>query len=272
MARHRIDIDQFWSDRDGEPEYKLQRRDNAFPTWHVNSQFGSSTMTANWLAGTALWHLLTGDPEARAACLRNAEGIVAVWDKIARLRPYNGPQHNMADNGWAIESLCAAYDLSGDRRWLDEALKLFDGNVTARWKAFGPHLHAPVLVSSQEYSGFDKAYCHAIAPLCILHSRTGEERVLRLLVEGCEKPFPESYFDAPMFLAGLFAYTGAVTGKAAYLERAWELFAQGFPESATPPVVMPGDSTWSATSAMRLRAGYPLPYAIWRGRQTGPHP
>jgi hypothetical protein len=87
-------------------------------------------------------------------------------------------------------------------------------------------------------------------------------------VAGCEKPFPDTYFDAPMYVAGLFAYVGAETGKPAYLKKAADLFSQGFPESKTPPVFLPGNNTWSEKSAMTIRAGYPLAYAFWK-RQTG---
>jgi uncharacterized protein YyaL (SSP411 family) len=173
----------------------------------------------------------------------------------------------MADNGWAIESLCVLYDLTADKRWLDEAMKLFERNVTLRWKNFGSHLHKPVMVQGQDYLPFDKSYCYFIMPLCGLHARTGNKEIERLLIEGCETPFPESFYDAPMYLAALFAYTYTVTDNEAYLKQALNLFAQGFPESATLPIVMPGDNTWSELSAMRIRAAWPIYYALWHKEQ-----
>jgi hypothetical protein len=260
MVRHRIDIDQCWSDRDPAPGCRLQRGGQDMKL-HFSGK-GLPGVGGNWVAGMALWHLLTGEPKAREACLRNVEGLAAAWEEIARTRPYGGPQGSMSANGWGIESFCAVHDLTGDRRWLDEALKLFDTNVTAKWKSAGPHLHRQVGIVGQGYSQEDRAYCWAIAPLCNLHRRSRDANVLKLLVEGCEKPFPDSYFDAPMFVAGLFAYTGAATGNPDYRKQAAKLFFQGFPESRCPPVVQPGDNTWLEKSIMLLRAGYPVAYSL----------
>lgn len=267
MARHRIDIDQCWSDRDPSPGCMLQRggQDVKF---HFNLRH-SPSVSSTWDAGLALWHLLTGEPKAREACLRNAAGLEAAWDEIARNKPYGGPQGDMEDNGWSIESFCAAYDLTGDKKWLDAAMKLFNTNVTAKWQRSGPHLHGTVGIVGQGYSMEDKKYLYAIVPLCNLHRRSRDENVWKLLIEGCEKPFPDSYFDAPMFVAGLFAYVGSETSNPAYLKTAAKLFSQGFPESRCPPVVMAGDLIWPEKSAMLIRAGYPLAYAFGNAR-TGP--
>lgn len=265
LVRHRIDIDQCWSDRDPAPGCRLQRSGQDMKL-HFNTRHNPS-VGGNWVAGMALWHLLTGEPKAREACLRNVEGLAAAWEDIAKTRPYGGPQGDMAANGWGIESFCAAYDLTGDKRWLDEAMKLFNANVTAKWQKVGPHLHGSVGIVGQDYSQEDKAYCYAIVPLCDLHRRSRDENVLKLLVAGCEKPFPDTYFDAPMFVAGLFAYVGAETQNPEYLKKAAKLFFQGFPESKCPPVVLSGDNTWPEKSAMMLRAGYPVAYAF--GKKKG---
>jgi hypothetical protein len=107
-------------------------------------------------------------------------------------------------------------------------------------------------------------YCYAFAPLCELHYRTGDETVMKLLKEGCERPFPDSFFEAPRFLADLFAYVGMKSGKPEYLETAADLFAQSFPESKCPPVFLHGNSTWSRTAAMTMRTGHLLQYACWK--------
>jgi hypothetical protein len=57
---------------------------------------------------------------------------------------------------------------------------------------------------------------------------------------------------------------GLKTKNAEYLAKAADLFAQSFPESKCPPVFMPGNSTWSRTSAMTLRTGHILQYAHWK--------
>ncbi|MFO7900960.1 MAG: hypothetical protein R6V58_18125 [Planctomycetota bacterium] len=267
MVRHRIDIDQYWSDRDP-PSVNAIQSGVVWPTFHANGRSGGPNAGGTWTAGPALWYMLTGEPKARQACLRSAEGLVRAWKAIAGKDVYGGGRKtDMAANAWAIESFCAAYDLTADRRWLDEAMKLFNTNITNKWEKHGPFLHSPgkAQIFGQGYIKEDKQYCYAIAPFCILHARTRDENVLRLLLEGCEKPLPEdSYFEAPMFLAGLYAYTGTVARKPEYLNKAAKLFALGFPESKSPPAFMPNNTTWSRRAAMMIRAGYPVQHAFWK--------
>jgi len=217
------------------------------------------TPATNWLSGVVLYYMLTGEPKALECCRRNAEGLRAAWS--AR-RP---PRGDMAANAWAIASYCAMYDLTADKKWLAEALGLFRTNVTNMWKANGPFLHDPFYqIRGQTYIKEDVKYCYAIASLCDLHRRTGDKDVLKLLTEGCQEEFPDSFFGAPKFLADLYAYVGYKTGNADYVKRAAKLFAQGFPESKNPPVILPGNSTWSRTAAMTLRVGHLLQYANWK--------
>ncbi len=272
MIRHRIDVDQYWSDRDP-PEVNRVQRGCVWPAFHANGRSGGPSPGGTWTAGPALWYMLTGEPKAREACMRSVEGLAVAWEKISATKVYGGgTRENMAANGWTIESFCAAYDLTADRRWLDEALKLFNGNVLNKRKSHGPHLHAAgkAQIFGQDYLKEDEEYCHAIAPLCLLHRHTGDAGVLKLLTEGCEVPFPQdSYFSAPVYLAGLFAYVGSATDRPEYLKKAADLFAQGFPESKCPPVFLPDNKTWSARSAMILRAGWLLQYTFAARKDAG---
>jgi hypothetical protein len=171
----------------------------------------------------------------------------------------------MAANGWGITSFCAMYDLTADRKWLDEGLKLFNTNVTAKWKALGPFLHDGAhQIQSQDYIKEDMKYCYAIIPLCELHHRTGDENVMKLLKAGCEKKFPDSFYEAPRYLSDLYGYVGLKTGNAELIAKGADCFAQGFPESKCPPVFLAGNSTWSRDSAMMLRTGHLLQYALWK--------
>ena len=265
MARHRIDIDQHWSDRDPAETRGLQRGDFNFPSFNCYRLYRYPGVSSNWLAGVVLYYMLTGEPKALECCQRNGEGLKAAWEHIAKTKPWAGPQGDMAANAWGIASYCALYDLTADKQWLDEALKLFNTNVTAKWKGLGPHLHDGAnQIQSQDYIQEDMKYCYAIAPLCELHSLTGDENLFKLLTEGCAKPFPDSFFEAPLFLSDLFAYVGLKTNNAEYLTKAADLFAQSFPESKCPPVYLPDNSTWSRTSAMTLRTGHLLQWANWK--------
>ncbi|MGQ9660901.1 MAG: hypothetical protein ACUVWX_01010, partial [Kiritimatiellia bacterium] len=262
MARHRIEVDQLWSDRDPPDCSGLQRGDYNWPNFHCMRLYRKPQVTSNFLRGIVLYYMLTGEPKALECCLRNGAGLRAAWDWIEKTKPYAGPQGDMAANAWSIESYTALHALTGDTKWLDAALGLFRTNVVAKWKAFGPFLHDPQRqIQSQDYIQEDMKYCYSIAALCELHHATGDEAVFELLKAGCEKPFPESFFDAPTFLADLYAYVGLKTANEAYLRNAANLFAQGFPESKCPPVFLPDNSVWSRTSAMTLRTGRILQHA-----------
>jgi hypothetical protein len=269
MVRHRADVDQLWSDRDPPQCRGLQRGEFNFPSFHCYRLYRPPTVTSNWLAGVVLYYMLTGEPKALECCRRNAESLKTAWRWVARTKPWAGPQTDMAANGRSIFAFCAMYDLTADRKWLDEALTLFNTNVIAKWKAHGPFLHDPKRqIRSQSYIKDDQRYCYSIQAFCELHHRTANETVMKLLVEGCQKEFPESFYDAPLFLSGLFAYVGRKTGNREYLQRAAELFAAGFPESRNPPVHLPDNSTWSRQSALMLRSGHLPQYGHWR-RENG---
>jgi len=264
MARHRIDVDQLWSDRDMPGVNALQRGDVNFPVFHCYRLSSPPGVRTNHLAGTALYYMLTGEPKALEACRRNAAGLKAAWAQIAKTKPWAGPQGDMAANGWAIHAYCAMHALTGDKAWLDEALGLFRANVVPKWKALGPHLHAREQIASQDYTEDDIKYCYAIASLCLLHHLTGDKEVLDLIKAGCEKPFPENFFDAPLFLADLHAYGALAAGKPEYAKDAVEHWIEASPESERPPVFLPDSSTWTREKAMHLRTGHLLQYYFWQ--------
>ncbi len=262
MIRHRVDIAQYWSDRDPGIAGRLQRGENLWPYFRFNPQFGSVTLTGNWVTGPVLWHMLTGEPKAREAVLRNVAGLKDAWKDADRRR-----RSNMAATLWAIEAFCAAYDLTADRAWLDEALALFEKNVQPQWQAHGPHLYAPVTYLREGQRATDMDYLYGIAALCNLHVRTGNERLLELLVAGCETEPRAEFYEAPLYLAGLFAYVALAAERPEYLKEAYRLFERGFPDSRNPPVFRVGTPDWSERAAMRLRAGHLVQYAAWRSRQ-----
>jgi hypothetical protein len=265
MARHRIDIDQLWSDKDPPEINGLQRGDFNFPSFHCYRLYAPPRVGTNWLAGVVLHYLLTGEAKALECARRNADGLKTAWAWIDRTKPYAGPQGDMADNAWGIESYCAMHALTADKTWLDEALGLFNRHVVPKWKTYGPFLHDPDhQIQSQDYIQEDLKYCYSIASFCQLHHLTRDETVFKLLQEGTEKPFPDSFFEAPLYLSDLYAYVGMVTKKPALLKQAAESLSQAFPESKCPPVFLPGNTTWGRTSAMMLRTGHILQYANWK--------
>jgi hypothetical protein len=264
MARHRIDIDQLWSDRDPVECRGLQRGDNNFAAFHSYRLYNPPDLATNWLSGVVLYYLLTGEPKALECARRNAEAQRTIWAAP------RAPRADMAATAWSISSYLAMYDLAADKQWLDDALGLFRTNVAPLWKAWGPFLHDPShQIRGQTYMKEDEKYCSAITAFCDLHRHTNDPEVLKLLMEGCQEEWPGTFYGAPKFLADLYAYVAWKTNDADLFSRATEQFAQGIPESKNPPVVLPGSSTWSRAAAMTLRSGHVLQYAAWKMKSSG---
>lgn len=264
MARHRVDIDQMWSDRDV-PEFNGLQRSGGQPSYHSGALHSPVWPSSNWSAGVVLYYMLTGEPKALDCCTRNAEGVKRNWAWQVEHKGYWNLGGNMAAVAQAISSYNAMYRLTGKRQWLDDSLAMFNTYVVPKWKELGPFLHdAAHQIQSQDYVQDDMKYCYSIATFCDLHLLTGDENVFKMLQQGCEKEFPESFYEAPLYLADLYAYVGLKANKPEYLAKAAEAFATGFPESKCPPVFLRDNSTWSRTSAMMLRTGHVLQYSFWK--------
>ena len=267
MTRHRIDIDQQWSDRE-RPEYRGFQRDGyTYAHFHC-SRFTrhQPSVETTWLAGVVLYYMMSGEPKALECIERGSKALLAGWGRMAADSKDWYVRQKLGDMQMAARSIfsyCAVYDLTADRTWLHEALKLFGTYVVAKWKAHGPHLHERNQIRSQDYTRDDAKYCYSIQAFCELHHRTGDAKLLELLKAGCDTEFPENFFDAPLFLANLHAYVALKTGDKATLAKAVEHWITAFPESKCPPVYQPGNSQWSRRKAMLLRTAHLLQYAYW---------
>ena len=276
MARHRIDIDQGWSDREMLAYRALQRSDSALSILHCPLfGYGMPSPAKNWIAGVALYYMLTGEPKARQCCLRDGEGIRNAWaDRDAKAKA-RGRSYvsGLGQAGRSIEALCVLYDLTTQKAYLDQALALFRKHLIARSRRYGPHMFdGRRQVWGQAYHGEGMQYCRIIPALCALHHRTGNPSLMKLLKAGCDKPFPESFYDAPLHLSDLLAYVGYKARNSDYLERAVESFIEGFPESKSPPVFRPEDSLWSQRAAVMLQTGQILQYVHWRMKREASPP
>ncbi len=271
MLRHRIDVDQGWSDREL-PRYRgFQRTGYSYADFHCsrfnyNRQPGVHT---TWLAGLTLYYMLTGEPKAREAVERGASALRTEWKWISASDDYHIRRipGDMQVVARSIFSYCSMHALTGEKKWLDEALALYRRCVPAKAKSYGPHLHDRQQIRSQGYTRDDIKYCYSIQAFCYLHHLTGEKDILALLKAGCDKEFPENFFDAPLFLADLNAYVALKTGEAGYLEEAVEHWLSTFPESKCPPAYLPENSAWSRNAAMMFRTGHLLQYAQWKMRR-----
>jgi uncharacterized protein YyaL (SSP411 family) len=210
--------------------------------------------------------MLTGEPKAREMADRNAAALVRGWESLAKSKSWSAgrAKGNIQSSARSIHAFCSMHALTADKQYLDAALKLFRAYVVAKWKAYGPHLHARQQIQSQDYTRDDIKYCYSIPAFCLLHHYTGDEKLFELLKAGADRAFPENFFDAPLFLADLNAYVAIKSTEGDYADAAVEHWISGFPESKSPPVYQPRNSQWSRRKAMHLRAGHVLQYYFWK--------
>jgi len=267
MMQHRIDVDHCWSKRELSGYQDLQRPRGAYTHFHCERfTRAQPNVDSNWLPGVVLWYLLSGEPKAREMAERNSAALVRGWEGLTKSGGWGAGRRksDMQSNARAMFGFCSMYALTADRGWLDKALNLFRTHVTGKWKSVGPHLHDRQQIRSQEYTRDDIKYCYSIQAFCLLHHYTKDEKLFELLKAGCDKEFPENFFDAPLFLADLNAYVALVSGEEDYADAAVEHWIAGFPESKCPPVYSPRNSQWSRRKAMFLRTGHLLQYSFWK--------
>lgn len=269
MARHQMEIDQNWSDRDDPRARFLLRPDN--PSSELHTSKTTPEPEQNWLSGIVLYYQLTGDSKARECALRNYEGLQERMVKRMKARPDDNVYIHYSL--LTLQNLLSLHSMTGEPKYLDDIGAVLSGHLLRRFRDAGPFLYEPRLeIRQQDYHMLGKQYCYGVAALCEYHYRTGDERVGKMLAEACAYDFPETFYEAPLYLADLYAYVGYMTGNEDLLTRAMESFANGFPESRHPPVYHAGEKDWTERSAMMLRAGNLLQYAVWRTHRPGQPP
>jgi len=200
-TRHRIDIDQQWSDREL-PQYRgLQRGGFTYPHFHcVRFTYHQPDVAENWLAGVVLYYMLTGEPKALECAVRNSQSRLAGWQRLAENADdyYIGRKLGaMQMAARSIFAYCAMYDLNAETKWLDEALNLFRSYVVPKWEAHGPHLHAPDQIRSQDYIRDDVKYCYSIQALCELHRHTEDAKLFDYSKPAATRSSPKTSSTLP---------------------------------------------------------------------------
>jgi PcRGLX-like protein central beta sandwich domain/PcRGLX-like N-terminal RIFT barrel domain len=254
MARHRIDVDQIWSDRSASYFRGLTRYEKGYTNIHggVKSGYYKPIPSHHWNQGVAVYYMLTGEEKAKECALRSAMGVkLRTVDKFAK-KPSAGGQLRSA--GWSLLVLCSAYDLTADKKYLDQALSLFKNNIVPKWKAKGPYMDGGL------------QYYYSVYPMAMLHHRTGDAEVLKLLREGVAKDsFSYRYGEWTIHINNLYAYVGMVDKKPAAIKKAQDLFNQYAPRGANPGVYN-GNGAWTKEQAKHLRYGHLLQYIHWKGK------
>jgi len=269
MARHRIEVDQYWSERDA-PEFCGLTHFDDGGTREIHWIFSPKLrpcVLRNWLSGVVLYYMLTGEPKAYECCMANYSGIKHAWVEPKRKKP--GSRDLTLKSMRPIQALCSLYDLTADKKYLTDALSLFKNHIALQWKESGPHLvgwEEGRVSGKKQRKSVGRAFCLGSQALCELYSRTGDKEVFRLLTESCEKEWPGGYRLEPLFRANVYAFVGYKTKNQDYIDEAMELFVDGFPESSSPPCFLAANWHWIEHAALQLRCGHILQYVMWKQR------
>lgn len=270
MARHQIEVDQDWSDRDAEPARWLGTSERGFGETHFAPMAGGGqpSVAANWISGVVLYYLLTGDPMAKDAALRNLQASQA-WVRQVADKP--GPSLPYPTTMRVMRNLLSTHAMTGDAKRLDEVRTLISSHLAKRYQAWGPLMfNAQDEVRSQDYNRLAEGYCLNVPTLCEAHFRTGDELLGKMIREAVKADLPHTFYLSSLCMSDLQAYAGWLDKNAAGIAAAGDNFADGFPESRKPPIFHPGQNDWSGRAAMFLHAGHALQYVLWRQRQTKP--
>jgi hypothetical protein len=267
MARHQMEVDFNWSDRDAAPHRRLFRHDVTDSATHTrwSNQYGFALPRAekNWLAGVALYYLLTGDPKARECALRNYEGLKEGW--IGRIKAKPSPHHPLYPSLLTVRNLLSLHAITGESKYLDDIKTLFEAHLIHGEKEWGPHLFDPGReLRGQEHHQLANQYCYGVATLCELHYRTGDKKLGALLKAGAAKPFADTFYEASLYLSDLYAYVGYRQGNEQLIEKGMDAFMDTFPESKHPPIFQPGMMTWTERPARVLQTGHILQWVCWK--------
>ena len=264
MNRLRTDISQVWSDRDAENfdwmcRYEKGCNDLRYPFYQTDE--GTPQPQHNWIRGLVLWYWLTGDVKAREAAEVNAsKGIKArLVDWFAK-KPRTGGAPRAS--GWSILNLCAAYDLTAEKKYLDWAKILWDNHLKLAWAEV--KAGRKKLVALQWYYSTDG--------LVHLHQRTGDAAILEQMKDFCEivkDPKKWHYtVDMSMFMTNYAGYLAA-NGNTDYLDDAADWLDRGVHKSKRRLVLWSGNTgAYTKEVGKPLRNGHILLWSLWtRGRK-----
>jgi hypothetical protein len=262
MARHLMDIDQRWSDSDHVSYRGLSAFEMNQADIHGGNQDGhtSPIPTHNWISGLVFYHLLTGDPMAREAALRNCN--VGIYPRLIErlLDGRVGVDQQPRESGWSILNLVTAYELTGEQQYLDWALICWNRHLKPRWQRDG------VGFGAGEF-GLQMFYCtHGLIGL---HRWTQDPGILQyieaavLAVDAAREPWQFSR-ELGAFFSDYWGYLAVVLNRPEYLLKGREYLQMRIPTAAEDRVFDSGTRTVTKEVAKALRNGHILQWAEQR--------
>ena len=260
MARHRMDVDQRWSDRDHESYRGLSPFEMNRADIHGGNQDGhtSPNPTHNWISGLIFYHLLTGDPMARESALRNCD--VGIYPRlVGRLLTGRSDLNSQPrESGWSILNLVSAYELTGDEKYLDWAMICWDKHLAPRWRRDG------VSFAKTGY-GLQMFYCtHGLIGL---HRWTQNPEILEYIeaavreVDAADREQWQFGHELGIFFSDYWGYLAAVKGDASYLSKGREYFQMRIPSEPEERVFSYNTRTVTKEISKALRNGHILQWA-----------
>ncbi|MDD4890110.1 MAG: hypothetical protein PHU85_09285 [Phycisphaerae bacterium] len=257
MARHRIDVDQVWGDREEVYFRGLCRFEMGYVDIHGGNRDGHNKPipTHNWDRGALWWYYLTGDQSAYECVLRNCE----IGIKLRQVDPHaDDPDgKKLGDqtrgSGWSIGCLCDAFDMTGDKKFLDWANILWKNHLRALWKAKGANYGMT--------GGNVLQFYYPTHDLVLLHMHTGDPELLeymRDLVKYCEDPKAWTTYvdDMAINMTNFYGYLAYVDKDPKMLTRARELFAKGLPTNDGRLILWTGAGAYTKEAGKPLRNGH----------------
>jgi PcRGLX-like protein central beta sandwich domain/PcRGLX-like N-terminal RIFT barrel domain len=258
MARHRIDVDQIWSSLDSKYYRNLTKYEKCFTSIHGGIKDGHYGPIPShvWLSGVVLYYMITGEEKARECAINCGQGLRN--RQVSKYKANPSTKGQTRSSGWTILAMCSLFDLTADKKYLDDALVLFNNHIVKQWEANGPYL----------VKGNFLQYYYSTQGLCELQHRTGDAKVMKLLEEGCAGSFPGGkYSEWKIFLTNIYAYVGYKKNNPAYIKKARELFCSYVPASSSPPCYRGGSGAWDKESGKMIRNGHILQFVQWKLKQ-----
>jgi len=272
MAVHRRDVDQRWSDQgtDYDVYRGLTTFEMNFADIHGGSQDGhmNPIPSHNWVSGLIAYHLLTGDPMARESALRNCD--VGIWGfYLSRLQEgKGGGQTRIA--GWSIENLVAAYELTGDQKYLDWCFISWNKHLKPLWKEHGVSFY------KGEQLGLQMFYCtHGLIDLHRVSQDPEILEYLRAMVAAVDAVAPATAADPlpkrwdygqelAVFVSDAIAYLAWLDRDEALLDKAAKYYRIRFREEFAHHGLFYSSRAFGKETAKALRNGH---YWLWAERK-----